>query len=88
MKFKERTFSTAIDDWTYGEELDDDISGFGEETDTGWNMEIRMNKRLFEDPDADIKLVEGAKMGFNIGMDDDDKFGPGTNGDASRDSGP
>lgn len=81
------TFSTAITDWTYGDGEGDDIDdifGFGEETETGWNMEIRMNKRLFEDPDAEIKLVEGTKMGFNIGLDDDDKFGIGTNGDGSR----
>lgn len=81
------TFSTAVTDWTYGDgegDDTDDIFGFGEETETGWNMEIRMNKRLFEDPDAEIKLVEGTKMGFNIGLDDDDKFGIGENGDGSR----
>ena len=76
-------WSSALEsEWTYGEE--GDIFGFGEETETGWNMEVRFNKRLFEDPEADIKLVEGARMGFNIGMDDDDKFGPGENGDGSR----
>ena len=69
-------------DWTYGEE--GDIFGFGEETETGWNMEVRFHKRLFEDPEAEIKLEEGATMGFNIGLDDDDKFGPGPNGDGSR----
>lgn len=78
-------WSSALEsEWTYGDGDEDDIFGFGEETETGWNMEIRFNKRLFEDPDANIELVEGARMGFNIGMDDDDKFGPGENGDGSR----
>ena len=78
------TFSTAVDDWTYGDSEEDDVFGFGEATETGWNMELRMHKRLFEDPEADIQLVEGTKMGFNIGLDDDDKFGPGTNGSGAR----
>lgn len=78
------TWSTAIDDWTYGDTPEDDISGFGEATDTGWTMEMRFRKRLFEDPDAEIELVEGATMGFNIGLDDDDKFGPGAEGDGTR----
>ena len=79
------TWSNDVD-WTWGkpDEENTDISGFGEEKDGGWAMEVRFHKRLFEDPDAGNKLVEGYKMGFNIGMDDDDKFGPGPNGDASR----
>lgn len=76
-------WSSAVD-WTYGDGEDDDIFGFGEATETGWAMEVRFSKRHLEDPDAGIKLVEGAKMGFNIGLDDDDKFGPGPNGDGTR----
>ena len=75
-------WSSAVDDWTYAE--DGDIWGFGEATETGWNMELRMHKRLFEDPDAEIKLVEGARMGFNIGLDDDDKRGTGPDGNMAR----
>lgn len=64
------TWSTAVDDWTYGDPEEADVSGFGEETETGWNMEVRFHKRLFEDPDTEVKLVEGSTMGFNIGLDD------------------
>jgi len=79
-------FSSAVTDWTWGPEATEefDVAGFGEETETGWNMELRFHKRLFEDPEAEIKLVEGTRMGFNIGMDDDDKTGPGTNGNGAR----
>ena len=75
-------WSTGVD-WTYGE--DGDIYGVGDEAEGGWEMEVRFNKRLFESPDQGNKLRNGARMGFNIGLDDDDKFGPGTNGDGSRD---
>lgn len=79
------TWSTDVD-WTWGEtdDADADITGFGQETEGGWTMETRFHKRLFEDPEAGNKLVEGYRMGFNIGMDDDDRFGPGPEGDASR----
>ena len=75
-------WSTGVD-WTYGE--DGDIFGIGDEVEGGWEMEVRFNKRLFESPDRGNKLSKGSQMGFNIGADDDDKFGPGTNGDGSRD---
>lgn len=69
-------------DWTYGD--GGQITGFGEETETGWAMEVRFHKSLFEDEEADIKLDVGSRMGFNIGLDDDDKRGPGLEGDGSR----
>jgi hypothetical protein len=74
-------WSTGVD-WAYGE--DGDIFGIGDETEGGWEMEVRFNKRMFESPDQGNKLSNGARMGFNIGLDDDDKFGIGTNGDGSR----
>ncbi len=79
------TWSTDVD-WTWGppDTADADISGLGDEKEGGWVMEVRFHKRLFENPDEGNKLVEGYRMGFNIGMDDDDQFGPGPNGDGSR----
>lgn len=68
--------------WTYG--VNGDIFGFGNAVPGGWKMEIRFNKRLFQDPAAGNKLDNGYKMGFNLGIDDDDKHGPGPNGDGSR----
>ncbi len=63
---------------------DGEIWGVGGEVEGGWQMEIRFHKSLFEDPVAGNKLTDGYKMGFNIGLDDDDKFGPGTNGSGER----
>lgn len=74
-------WSTAVD-FTFAE--DGDIWGQGGEVDGGWQMEIKFHKRLFEDPDAGNKLTDGYKMGFNIGLDDDDKQGPGVNGSGDR----
>ncbi len=76
-----QTWASAVE-WTYGEK--GDIFGFGKEVAGGWKMEVRFNKRLFQDPAATNKLANGYKMGFNIGLDDDDKHGPGLNGDGSR----
>jgi hypothetical protein len=76
-----QTWSSALA-WTYGET--GDIFGFGKAVTGGWKVEVRFNKRLFEDPAATNKLANGYRMGFNIGLDDDDKHGPGINGDASR----
>lgn len=75
-------WSTAVD-WNYGE--DGDVFGVGDEAEGGWEMEVRFSKKMFESPDQGNKLSNGSRMGFNIGLDDDDKFGPGTNGDGSRD---
>ena len=58
------------DDWEWGPE--EEIYGVGDETATGWSMETKFHKSQFEDPDTGNKLVPGYKMGFNIGMDDDD----------------
>ena len=63
---------------------DGDVWTVGKEVEGGWHLDMRFSKRLFEDPEAGNKLQDGYVMGFNIGMDDDDKFGPGTNGDGSR----
>ncbi len=57
-------------DWIYGS--DGQVYGVGEETATGWSMEARFHKSQFEDPNSGNKLENGYKMGFNIGMDDDD----------------
>ena len=57
-------------DWIYGPE--GQVFGVGGETATGWSMEVRFHKSQFEDPDSGNKLENGYKMGFNIGMDDDD----------------
>ena len=74
-------WATAVD-WTYGE--DGDMFGFGKEVPGGWRTEMRFHKRLFEDPALGNKLDDGFVMGFNIGIDDDDKRGPGLNGDGTR----
>jgi hypothetical protein len=68
--------------WKYG--TNDDVFGVGQAVAGGWQMEVRFNKRLFQDTTAGNKLQNGYRMGFNIGMDDDDKHGPGLNGDKSR----
>lgn len=77
----EGIWTTGVE-WTYGEE--GDIWGIGGEVEGGWEMEVRFHKRMFESPEVGNQLRHGARMGFNIGLDDDDQFGPGTNGDASR----
>ena len=76
-----QTWSSAVE-WTYGEK--GDVFGFGKAVAGGWKLEVRLNKRLFEDPSVTNKLEKGYVMGFNIGLDDDDKRGPSTNGDGSR----
>jgi hypothetical protein len=76
-----QTWASAVD-WKYG--ANDDVFGSGKAVAGGWDMEVRFKKRMFEDATAKNKLVNGYLMGFNIGMDDDDKKGPGTNGDKSR----
>jgi hypothetical protein len=68
--------------WTYGPT--GDVFGSGKAVPGGWAMEVRFKKRLFEDPTAKNRLRNGYRMGFNIGLDDDDKHGQGTNGDKSR----
>lgn len=68
--------------WKYG--ASEDIYGVGKAVAGGWQMEVRFRKRLFEDTTKGNKLRNGYRMGFNIGLDDDDKTGPGANGDASR----
>lgn len=75
------SWSSGVD-WKYGP--NEDIFGSGKKVDGGWAMEVRFKKRLFEDPVAGNKLRNGYRMGFNIGMDDDDKQGPGANGNSAR----
>ena len=74
-------WSTDLD-FTYGE--DGDVWAVGKAVDGGWNLEVRFHKKLFEDPVAGNKLQDGYTMGFNIGLDDDDKTGPGINGSGER----
>lgn len=76
-----QTWSSAVD-WSYG--ASGDVFGFGKAVAGGWQMEARLKKRLFESPDAGNKLKSGYIMGFNIGLDDDDKNGLGLNGNQSR----
>ena len=76
-----QTWSSAVD-WKYGP--NDEIFGVGAQVPTGWKLEARFKKTLFEDPAAGNKLQNGYVMGFNIGLDDDDQQGPGLNGNASR----
>jgi hypothetical protein len=76
-----QSWSSAVE-WKYGPK--DDIYGVGTNVPGGWKLEIRFKKSLFEDPAASNKLDHGYAMGFNIGLDDDDKRGPGVNGDGSR----
>ena len=75
------TWSTSVP-WKYG--ANEDVHGVGKAVAGGWQMEVRFKKRLFEDATAGNKLRNGYRMGFNIGLDDDDKQGPGTNGSAAR----
>ena len=75
-------FATEVD-WSYGEE--GDVFAVGVETETGYAVEARYHKRLFENPDVGNKLVEGYVMGFNITVDDDDGRGVGPNGTGERD---
>lgn len=76
-----QTWASAVN-WTYG--TNGDVFGTGRAVAGGWQMEVRFKKRLFEDPAASNKLANGYVMGFNIGLDDDDKKGQGTAGDKTR----
>lgn len=75
------TWANAVD-WKYG--ATGEVFGAGKSVAGGWTMEVRFKKNLFEDPAAGNKLRNGYIMGFNIGVDDDDKTGLGPNGDQSR----
>ncbi|MBD3266695.1 hypothetical protein GF373_08505, partial [bacterium] len=67
----ERTsWSAAITDWEYGE--DKEVYGFGQETDEGWTVEIKLHKSFFKNDDGGEDMVEGKTWAFNIGADDDD----------------
>ena len=76
-----QSWSSGVD-WTYG--ANGNVFGFGKAAAGGWKMEVRFKKNMFENPVAGNKLRNGYIMGFNIGMDDDDKKGLGTNGDKTR----
>jgi hypothetical protein len=65
------TWANAVE-WTYGES--GDVFGKGGKIDGGWQMEARFHKRMF-DPDGSDKLKSGHRIGFNIGVDDDDNRG-------------
>jgi formylmethanofuran dehydrogenase subunit D len=75
------SWSTAVP-WKYG--VNEDVYGMGKEVTGGWQVEVRFKKRLFEDPTAGNRLRNGYRMGLNIGLDDDDKQGQGTNGSGAR----
>ncbi|MGI6457568.1 MAG: sugar-binding protein [bacterium] len=68
--------------WTYGP--NGDVFGVGEEVQGGWVLEVKFSKASLIPPDSDIVLDDGHRMSFNIGVDDDDRHGPGVNGDSSR----
>ena len=76
------SWATGVD-WKYG--ANDDVFGLGKTVTGGWQMEARFHKRLFEDPDKGNKLKDGYRMGFNIGMDDDDQQGPSAGGWRTQD---
>ncbi len=79
-----RTWASAVG-WRYGKT--NEIFGFGKAVGGGWQMEARFHKSMFEDPAKGNKLRNGYRMGFNIGLDDDDKHGKvadGKNGDGTR----
>lgn len=57
-------------DWTYAE--NGQVWGVGGETPTGWSMEAKFHKSQFEDPNGGGAIEIGDRIGFNIGMDDDD----------------
>ena len=81
-----RRWSSEVD-WAYGEQGEVWAVGSDQDQDNEdghWHLDIRFAKSIFEDPEAGNRLENGYVMGFNIGMDDDDKFGPGENGDRSR----
>ncbi|MCZ7635225.1 MAG: hypothetical protein M5U12_03715 [Verrucomicrobia bacterium] len=71
------SWATGVN-WKYGP--NEDIFGFGKAVAGGWQMETRFHKRLFEDPARGNKLKDGYRMGFNIGLDDDDQQGPSAGG--------
>ncbi|MCC6234873.1 MAG: hypothetical protein IT580_19680, partial [Verrucomicrobiales bacterium] len=75
------TWATGVP-WKYGPA--EDIHGVGKALAGGWGLEVRFRKRLFEDAAAGNRLRNGYRMGFNIGLDDDDKQGPGANGSSAR----
>ena len=69
--------------WSYG--AAGEIFATGQEVDGGWQMEICLAKTLFEDPAAGNTLNDDYVMGFNIGVDDDDKRGSeGSEGSGER----
>jgi len=76
------------DTWANGVEFTysatGDVFGSGKSVAGGWQMETRLHKRQFEDPAAGNKLRNGYRMGFNIGLDDDDKQGTGPAGNSAR----
>ncbi|HOJ59288.1 MAG TPA: sugar-binding protein [bacterium] len=76
------TYSPANPDWTYGP--DGDVFGVGKEVAGGWVLEAKFSKASLTPPDSGIVFDNGYKMGFNIGMDDDDRQGPGPNGSGVR----
>jgi Carbohydrate family 9 binding domain-like len=74
-------WATGVD-WKYGQ--NGDVFGVGKAVAGGWQMNVRFSKRMFQDTNAGNLLKNGYRMGFNIGIDDDDKHGPGLNGDHTR----
>lgn len=72
-----RAWASEVE-WTYGQT--GEIFGFGKSVTGGWQMEVRFKKNLFESPTAGNKLANGYIMGFNIGLDDDDKKAAEGNG--------
>ena len=80
--FGNSQFATDVD-WTNGP--DGDVWAVGTETDRGYAVEMRYNKRLFEDPEIGNKLENDYVMGFNLAVDDEDGRGPGENGTGELD---
>lgn len=64
---------------------DGDVWSAGSQTDTTWAVELKLHKKLLEDPELDNPLEDGNFIRFNIGINDDDgKGSAGTDGAGLR----
>lgn len=73
----------AATPWEAGE--DGEIHTVGQEVDGGYVVEARFAKSLLINPDLGYELDNGYRMGFNIGLDDDDLQGPAGSGVRGQD---
>jgi hypothetical protein len=76
------TFAAATG-WSFG--ANKEVYAVGQQVKGGWQLEIRFAKKLFESSELGTKLQDDYKMGFNLGIDDDDLRGPGGSQERSQD---